>query len=59
MIHLGRYRMLLQKGFAFTVSEAEEHHIYLPKRHGCRKPQVGVAIKTFMHIGHEIAGIAL
>ena len=51
--------MLFQKGFTFTVSEAEEHHIYLPKRHGCRKPQVGVAIKTFMHIGHEIAGIAL
>ena len=51
--------VLLQEGFALSVSEAEEDDIDLVKWHLIGELQVRFANESFMYIAHQIARIAL
>ena len=51
--------MLSEEGFALAMAEAEEHDVYLFKRHVAGKAHVGVAIESFVHICQEVSGVAL
>ena len=41
------------------MTEAEEHHIHLFKRHLTGEAQVGIADEALVHVAHQIARIAL
>ena len=58
-LHAFRYRMLLEERLALAVTEAEEHDVDLLKGHRVGKAQVGVADESFVHVAHQIAGVAL
>ena len=51
--------MLLQESLALAMSKAEEHNIHIIERHIRSEAQVGLAIKTLVHIGNKVAGITL
>ena len=51
--------MFLQERLALAMTETEEHNVHIIERHLRRKAQVGVAIQSLVHIGDEVAGIAL
>ena len=53
-LHVGRNRVLLQERLALSMSETEEHHIYLVKRHLCSEALLSFPEQTFMHIAEEI-----
>ena len=57
-LDIGRDMVLLQKGFALAMAEAEEHHVDLFERHSVGKPHCGVAIQSLVYIGEQVAGIA-
>lgn len=54
-----RNLMLLQESLALAMSKAEEHNIHIIERHIRSEAQVGLAIKTLVHIGNKVAGITL
>ena len=58
-LHVLRNRMFLQERLALAMTETEEHNIHIIEGHLRRKAQVGVAIQSLVHIGDEVAGIAL
>ena len=51
--------MFIQERLALAMTETEEHNVHIIERHLRRKAQVGVAIQSLVHIGDEVAGIAL
>jgi hypothetical protein len=51
--------MLLEELRALAVSEAEEDYVYIFKGQFVGETQVGFSVETTMHIGQQIAGIAL
>ncbi len=57
--HAVGYGVLLEKGLTLAVSEAEEHHIHLVEGHLRGEAQVAITVKSLVHIGHKVAGIAL
>ena len=58
-LHMLWNLMFLQERLALAMTETEEHNVHIIERHLRRKAQVGVAIQSLMHIGDEVAGIAL
>ena len=54
-----RYRMLTQEGFTLAMTETEEQNVHFIEGHLGRKLQIGIAVETFVNIGHLITGIAL
>ena len=58
-LHMLRNLMLLQESLALAMTETEEHNVDIIERHLGSELQVGIAVKTFMHVGNKVAGIAL
>ena len=58
-LHMGWYLVLLEERLALAMTETEEHYIDLVERHVGTERQVGLAIQTLVHVGNEIAGVAL
>ena len=52
-LHIGRDGMLLQKLFALAVTEAEEDHVNILKRHRIGESQIGFPDQSFMHVADE------
>ena len=51
--------MLFKECLALAVSEAEEYHVHLVKRHLVRKLQFCFAYQAFVNVRHQIACVAL
>ena len=58
-LHMGRYLVLLEERLALAMTEAEEHNVDIFEWHIRGELQVGIAIQTLVHVGNEIAGVAL
>ena len=58
-LYMGGDGMLLEELLALAMAKAEEYHVYLVEGHGVGEAEVGVAQQTLMHIGHEVARVAL
>ena len=56
-LHVGWYGVLLEECLALAVTETEEYHVNLVKRHLAGKLQFGVAYQTFVHVIHLVACI--
>ena len=53
------HTVLAEEGLALAVAEAEEHYVGRIERHGVGEPQLRVAKKAPMHVGHGVARVAL
>ena len=51
--------VLLEEGLALAMAEAEEHHIDILEGHLVGERQVAIAHESFVHVAHQITGIAL
>ena len=56
-LHVRRDVVLLQKGLALAVSEAEEHHIHLIERHLRRERQFRLSDESLMHVIYLVPGV--
>ena len=57
--HLFGQRMLRKEGAALAVAETEEEHVDVVEGHVGAEGEVQFAVKTFVHAGHRVAGMAL
>lgn len=58
-LHMLGDGVLLQELLALAMAETEEYHIHLIEGHGVGETQVGIAQEALVHVGHEVACIAL